>query len=223
MRSLDDIADKSAEAEMHTFIIRDELSRAAEVIRNGGLVAVPTETVYGLAANAFDPDAVQRIYDVKGRPEYKPISLLISGMEDVERLAVNIPGEAKLLAERFWPGPLTMVLRKDRSVPEIVTAGGDTVGLRCPDHPQTLGLIKLAGLPLAAPSANPSGSESPKDFDKVMEYFDGKIDCAIDGGRCSVGSESTILDMTTYPFRIIRQGSLPREKLASILGEDKIL
>ncbi len=204
---------------MYTLLIKENLAAAAEILKKGGLVAVPTETVYGLAANAFDAAAVQRIYDVKGRPEYKPISLLISGVEDIERLSADVPDEARTLGERFWPGPLTMVLKKESSVPDIVTAGGDTVGLRCPDHPMTLELIRISGLPLAAPSANPSGFESPKDFQKVMEYFDGKIECAVDGGRCSVGSESTILDMTVRPFRILRQGSLPKYELIKLLGE----
>ncbi len=204
---------------MTTLLITDDnMAPAAGIIQNGGLVGVPTETVYGLAANGLDASAVEKIYAVKGRPETKPISLLVTGMGDAEMFCRDIPDLAYRLAERFWPGPLTMVLRKKENVPDIVTAGGDTVGVRCPDHAKTLGLIGLAGVPLAAPSANLSGGPSPKSAADVLKVFDGKIDAVIDGGPCTVGIESTILDLTSKPPRILRQGGLPAEAIKGVLG-----
>jgi L-threonylcarbamoyladenylate synthase len=199
-------------------ITSDDMTGAADIIKNCGLVAVPTETVYGLAANGLDEKAVLKIYDVKNRPETKPINLLVCGMTDVEKFCREIPDAAFLLAEKFWPGPLTMILKKSESVPEIVTAGGDTVGVRCPDHTKTLELIRLAGVPLAAPSANLSGEPSPKNVDDVLKVFDKKIDAAVDGGLCTVGTESTIVDMTSWPPAILRQGGLPRQRLEETLG-----
>jgi L-threonylcarbamoyladenylate synthase len=205
---------------LKTLLITDnDMTPAAEIIKSGGLVAVPTETVYGLAANGLDGNAVMKIYEVKNRPETKPISLLVSGMADAEKFCREIPDAAYLLAEKFWPGPLTMVLKKRGSVPDIVTAGGDTVGVRCPDHPKTLALIQLAGVPLAAPSANLSGAPSPKNVDDVLKVFDGKIDGAVDGGPCTVGIESTIVDLTVSPARILRQGGLAREAIENVVGK----
>lgn len=200
-------------------ITDSNMAPAAEVIKNGGLVAVPTETVYGLAANGLDGDAVMKIYEVKNRPETKPISLLVSDMADAEKFCRDIPGCAYTLAEKFWPGPLTMILKKRDIVPEIVTAGGDTVGVRCPDHIKTLEIIRLAGVPLAAPSANMSGAPSPKTIDDVLAVFDGKIEAAVDGGVCTVGIESTIIDLTVSPPKILRQGGLPSEAIENALSE----
>ena len=146
---------------MKTEILTNELLRAEEIIKNGGLVAVPTETVYGLAGNGLDEQAVQKIYEVKGRPEVKPLSLMVSGIEDIEKYALNPPPEAYALAEAFWPGPLTIVLKARAFISPTVLAGGSTVGLRCPDSELTLELLKKSGLPLAAPSANPTGEKSP--------------------------------------------------------------
>ena len=203
---------------MKTLIIRDgNVLPAAEIIKQGGLVAVPTETVYGLAANGLDESAVKRLYEVKGRPEQKPISLLVSGMEQAEELCRDIPDEAYKLAKAFFPGPLTMILKKSAAVPGIVTAGGDTVGIRCPRQPLTLEIIKLAGVPLATPSANISGMPSPKDFDRVLGYFNGKIECAVDGGVCDLGIESTIVDLTVKPFVILRAGGLTPEEIKGAL------
>lgn len=203
---------------MKTEIIKEDLSRAAEMIRSGGLVAVPTETVYGLACNGLDREAVDRVYEVKGRPAVKPLSLMVSGAEMMDKFCVEVPKAAKTLAEKFWPGPLTIVLRSAPIVPEIVRAGGDTVGLRCPDHPLTLEALRLAGVPFAAPSANPSGEASPKNAEKVLEYFEGKIEAVIDGGRCGIGTESTIIDMSRTPYRILRQGALPEKTVADALS-----
>ena len=195
---------------MNTQIITTQLSAAAEILRHGGLVAVPTETVYGLAANGMDPAAVARIYQVKGRPEAKPLSLMVRDASAMARCCVDVPQAAYALADRFWPGPLTIVLRAGDAVPELVRAGGETVGLRCPDHPVTLELLRLAGTPLAAPSANPSGEPSPGTADEVLRYFNGRIDAVIDGGACALGRESTVADLSQTPYRILRVGALPR-------------
>ena len=202
---------------METKIITTELDEAARLLREGELVAVPTETVYGLAGNGLDVQAVEAIYEVKGRPAVKPLSLMVPDAEAMDRYCEAVPPQAKALAARFWPGPLTIVLKAKELVPAIVRAGGETVGLRCPDHPMTLELLRCCGLPLAAPSANPSGAESPKTAQKVLEYFDGRIDAVIDGGHCGIGTESTILDMSARPFRILRQGALAAEAIADAL------
>ena len=204
---------------MNTQIIKDELDAAAELLRRGELVAVPTETVYGLAGNGLDEQAVHDIYEVKGRPERKPLSLMVPDAGAMARYCEEIPEQAYALAERFWPGPLTIVLKAKDSVPEIVRAGGETVGLRCPDHPLTLALLKKAQIPFAAPSANPSGAPSPKTAEEVKGYFDGKIAAIVDGGPCGLGKESTLLLMTTKPYRVLRQGALPAEAIADALVE----
>ncbi len=204
---------------MKTLLIKDnDMTAAAVIIQSGGLVGVPTETVYGLAADGLNASAVLKIYDVKGRPETKPINLLVSGMADVELFCRDIPDAAYALAEKFWPGPLTIVLKKKDNVPDIVTAGGDTVGVRCPDHPKTLALIKLAGVPLASPSANLSGQTSPKSAKDVRTVFDGKIDAVVDGGPCQVGIESTIVGLATDEPVLFRLGGLPAEEIEQVLG-----
>ena len=189
---------------MKTQRITTEIAQAADAIRAGQLVAVPTETVYGLAGNGLDPKAVAQIYEVKGRPSVKPLSLMVHDASAMARYCAPVPQAAYTLAEAFWPGPLTIVLRAKDCVPEIVRAGGQTVGLRCPDHPATLALIEAAQLPLAAPSANPSGAPSPKTADDVLAYFDGQIAAVIDGGPCGIGRESTLVDLSCTPYRILR-------------------
>lgn len=205
---------------METLWIKEDLPRAAELLRAGGLVAVPTETVYGLAGNGLDERAVHDIYEVKGRPERKPLSLMVPGEDAMERYCEPVPPQAKALAARFWPGPLTIVLTAKPEVPDIVRAGGATVGLRCPDHPMTLELLKLAQIPFAAPSANPSGEPSPRTAEEVGAYFDGQIAAIVDGGPCGIGTESTLIDMAHTPYRILRQGALPAEEIADALVED---
>lgn len=184
------------------------------IMRVGGLVAVPTETVYGLAGNGLDEKAVAEIYEVKGRPEVKPLSLMVHDAALMERYCENVPPQAYTLAKKFWPGPLTIVMKAKPCVPEIVRAGGETVGLRCPDHPLTLELLEKSGVPFAAPSANPSGEPSPKNADSVLKYFDGKIDAVLDGGECGIGCESTLIDLSRTPYRILRQGALPADEIA---------
>ena len=202
---------------MTTEIITENISRAAELIKAGGLVAVPTETVYGLGANGMDEEAVREIYRVKGRPEVKPLSLMVPDSSAFERYCEDVPPEAYILAEAFWPGPLTIVLKAKDCVSETVRAGGQTVGLRCPDHPKTLELLRQCGLPLAAPSANLSGAPSPKSCGDVLDGLDGKIDAVIDGGQCGIGRESTLIDLSRKPFAILRQGALSREEIEAAL------
>lgn len=187
------------------------------IMRGGGLVAVPTETVYGLAGNGLDEKAVAEIYEVKGRPEVKPLSLMVHDAASMVRYCENVPPQAYTLAKKFWPGPLTIVMKAKPCVPEIVRAGGETVGLRCPDHPLTLELLEKSGVPFAAPSANPSGEPSPKNADSVLKYFDGKIDAVLDGGECGIGCESTLIDLSRTPYRILRQGALPADEIADAL------
>ena len=203
---------------MKTEILTNDIPRASEIIRAGGLVAVPTETVYGLAGNGLDPDAVERIYEVKGRPEQKPLSLMVPGPEAMETLCRDVPAAAYALAARFWPGPLTIVLpaRTDR-IPSVVLAGGDTVGLRCPQSGKTLALLRDCGLPLAAPSANPSGAESPKTAEEVLGYFRDEIEGVIDGGPCELGRESTIVSLTGEGLRFLRAGALPEKDIRRCL------
>ena len=204
---------------METKIFHGAADEAAEIIKTGGLVAVPTETVYGLAGNGLDEEAVKQIYEVKGRPQVKPLSLMVPGAEAMDRYCEDVPQGARLLAERFWPGPLTIVLKAKDFIPSIVLAGGDTVGLRCPDHAMTLELLKKEGVPFAATSANPSGEESPKTAQKVWDYFSGKIEGIIDGGECGIGRESTIISMAQKPYGILRQGALAEKEIASALTE----
>lgn len=201
---------------------RGQGALAAELLRMGRLAAVPTETVYGLAADAAQDGAVQAVYEAKGRPESKPLNLLVDGMDMAETVCRDIPEDAYKLAEAFWPGPLTMVLWGNKTLPPIVTAGGDTQGVRCPDHPDALTVIRALGRPLACPSANLSGKPSPKSAGEVLGQLAGKIDAVLDGGPCGVGVESTILDLTVMPYRILRQGGLSREKLEAVLGPGRL-
>ena len=208
---------------METKVFINSTGNAAEIVRAGGLVAVPTETVYGLAANGLDAEAVQKIYDVKGRPAVKPLSLMVPGKDAIGTYLVDAPQAAFTLAEKFWPGPLTIVGKAADFIPPIVLAGGSTVGLRCPDNALTRTALEEAGVPFAAPSANPSGEESPKDASRVLRYFDGKIDAVIDGGKCSIGMESTLIDVSTAPYRILRSGALGRNEIADALAEKMIV
>ena len=199
-----------------------EAGKAAALLRAGGLVALPTETVYGLAADATQEKAVQANYDAKGRPEAKPLNVLVDGMGMVEAMCRDIPADAYKLARAFWPGPLTMILWGNGTLPPIVPAGGDTQGERCPDHPAALAVIRTLGRPLACPSANLSGRPSPKSADDVLAQLSGRIAAVLDGGPCSVGVESTILDLTVTPYRILRQGGLSREEIEAVLGPEKL-
>lgn len=194
------------------------LTRAGLVLRNGGLVAFPTETVYGLGGNALDPSAVRRIFAVKGRPADNPLILHCATVREVERLVRELPPVARRLAARFWPGPLTMVLWRRPEVPAVVSAGLPTVAVRIPAHPVALALIESAGVPIAAPSANTSGKPSPTAAEHVLADLDGSIEMIIDAGPTAVGLESTVLDLTAPIPRLLRPGGVTLEDLRRILG-----
>ena len=196
-----------------------QAEQAGAVLRRGGLVGIPTETVYGLGANGLDPEAVERIFAAKGRPQDNPLILHIPSADWLERYCVDIPPAAYALAERFWPGPLTMILRHRPIVPDAVTAGLDTVGMRCPAHPVCRAILAAAGVPVAAPSGNTSGRPSPTTAAGMLEDMDGKIDAIVDGGPCAVGVESTIVDLTETPPRLLRPGGVTLEELEDVLGE----
>ena len=194
------------------------IQQAAAILRHGGLLGIPTETVYGLGANALDETAVLHIFEAKGRPQDNPLILHVPGADWLELYCHDIPPVAYTLAERFWPGPLTMILPRRDIVPLRTTGGLETVGVRCPDHPMTLAIIREAGIPVAAPSGNTSGRPSPTTAQHMLEDMDGKIDGIVDGGPCSVGVESTIIDLTVTPPRLLRPGGLPLEALEEVLG-----
>ncbi len=196
-----------------------DVEEAAAVLRAGGLLGIPTETVYGLGACGLNPGAVRRIFEAKGRPQDNPLILHIPEKTWLDRYCRNIPPEAFTLADRFWPGPLTMILRRRENVPNAVTCGLDTVGVRCPDHPVTLAIIQAAGGPVAAPSGNLSGRPSPTCARHMLEDMAGRIEAIVDGGPCGVGVESTILDLTASVPRLLRPGGLPLEALEEVLGE----
>ncbi|UNC93978.1 L-threonylcarbamoyladenylate synthase [Candidatus Contubernalis alkaliaceticus] len=202
---------------------KKDIQQAAEIIRRGGLVAFPTETVYGLGANAFSAPAVERIFRAKGRPGDNPLIVHISGGEGLGELVSEVPQNFRLLAEKYWPGPLTMVLPKGLRVPREVTAGLDTVALRMPQHPVALALIRTARLPIAAPSANLSGRPSPTTAEHVLEDLAGRIQFLLDGGPCTVGLESTVLDLTHKVPLLLRPGGVTLEQLQETLGEVQVL
>ena len=195
-----------------------ETGQAAARLTRGELVAVPTETVYGLAADATREEAVHANYEAKGRPDTKPLNVLVDGMAMVEQVCKEIPLDAYKLARAFWPGPLTMILKGNGTLPSIVPAGGATQGVRCPDHSATLAVIRALGRPLACPSANLSGHPSPKTAEDVFAQLSGRIGAVLDGGACTVGVESTILDLTVTPYRILRQGGLSRADIEAVVG-----
>ncbi len=201
------------------YLTEKDLPQAAEIIRRGGLVGIPTETVYGLGANGLDPKAVSRIFEAKGRPQDNPLILHITDVSWLERYCKEIPLTAYKLAETYWPGPMTMILPRKDMVPDAVTAGLDTVGMRCPSHILCHELIRLADVPIAAPSGNTSGRPSPTTADHMREDMDGKIDAIVDGGPCSVGVESTIIDLTCTPPRLLRPGGISLEQLRAVLGQ----
>lgn len=192
---------------------------AAAILRRGGLLGIPTETVYGLGADALNEDAVSRIFLAKGRPQDNPLIIHVPDASWLESYCRDVPPAAYRLAERFWPGPLTMILPRRDIVPLQTTGGLETVGVRCPNHPVTLAIIEAAGVPIAAPSGNTSGRPSPTTAAHMIEDMDGRINGIVDGGPCTVGVESTIIDLTVTPPRLLRPGGLPLESLRQVLGE----
>ena len=196
-----------------------ELLEAAEVLRNGGLVAFPTETVYGLGGNALDEKAAGKIYAAKGRPSDNPLIAHISCMEELEPLVSEVSTAGKRLAERFWPGPLTLVFPKSEKVPYGTTGGLETVAVRMPSDPVANRLIRLAGIPVAAPSANTSGRPSPTTAEHVWQDLAGKIEMIVDGGPVGIGLESTIVDVSGDEPVILRPGAITQEMLGELLGK----
>jgi L-threonylcarbamoyladenylate synthase len=201
---------------------RAALAQGSELLRAGRLVAFPTETVYGLGANALDDAAVQRIYEAKGRPAINPIIVHVANIAAARNLALDWPGAAEAIARAFWPGPLTIVVRKRPIVPDIVSAGGDTVGLRVPAHPLALALLERAQIPVAAPSANLSTQVSPTTADHVVRGLGDRVDLIIDGGPTSVGIESTVVDVTGGAPRILRPGMIARDAIARAAGAAEV-
>lgn len=192
---------------------------AAELIKKGELVAIPTETVYGLGANGLDENAVAKIFIAKGRPQDNPLILHVADGKDMEQFCKNIPENAYRLAEKFWPGPLTIVLPAKDIVPKRTTGGLSTVAIRCPDNAVTRAIIRLSGCPIAAPSANISGKPSTTTAAHVLHDHDGKIAAVVDGGACRVGVESTIVDLTEERPRLLRPGGITPEQLMEVLGD----
>ena len=198
---------------------KKDIEEAAQILKAGGLVAFPTETVYGLGGNGLDKEAARKIYAAKGRPSDNPLILHVSKMEEVYPLVENVPEKAKRLMESFWPGPLTLILKKSKIVPLESTGGLDTVAIRCPDNALTLELIERAGLPVAGPSANLSGSPSPTEASHVYHDLSGRIEGILDDGAVGIGVESTILDMSTDRPTLLRPGAITLEDLTEVLGE----
>jgi L-threonylcarbamoyladenylate synthase len=194
------------------------IDQAARVLRGGGLVVFPTETVYGLGANALDPAAVARVFQAKGRPPNNPLIVHVTGADDHGRVASHWPKTANLLAEKFWPGPLTLVLTKHPELPAIVTAHGPTVAMRAPAHPVAQQLLHAAGIPIAAPSANRSGELSPTAADHVVASLNGRVDLILDAGPTAVGIESTVIDLTADPPRLLRPGHISPAQIEAVIG-----
>lgn len=195
-----------------------EIEHAAMLLRDGKLVAFPTETVYGLGANALDAEAVARIFEAKGRPTSSPIIVHVSNFEMVRSVAGEWPPAARALATEFWPGPLTLVLKKTPAVPDVVTAGLNTVGVRMPSHPVALALIEAAGLPIAAPSANRFMQLSPTTAEHVRQGLGDRVNCVLDSGACAVGIESTVLSLASGVPVLLRPGAISRAQIEAVIG-----
>ncbi len=214
------IIDESAHTGNNSEELEQSVLNAARIIKKGGVAAIPTETVYGLAADAFNPEAVARIFEIKGRPAFDPLIVHVTDMKQAALLVQSMPDPARRLAEAFWPGPLTLVLPKKTSVPDIVTSGLPTVAVRCPDHPVALSIIKHAGTPLAAPSANRFGKTSPTTAAHVRTELGEAVDAIVEAPACSVGVESTIISLIQpNKPRLLRPGGLPIEDISKIIGD----
>ncbi len=195
------------------------MKEAADIIKSGNLVSFPTETVYGLGADGLNEKAVKKIFEAKGRPQDNPLILHVDSVEMAEQLVLEVPPAAKLCIDKFWPGPLTILFRRREIVPDIITAGLDTVAIRMPSHPVAISLIRHSGTPIAAPSANTSGKPSPTKAEHVFEDMNGKIPLILDGGETGVGLESTVLDLTGQVPMILRPGGITLEDIRSILPD----
>lgn len=197
----------------------EAIEKAGEILRAGEVVAIPTETVYGLAANAYDGEAVSKIFKAKGRPQDNPLIVHIAKVETLSDLVAEVPKAAEKLAAAFWPGPLTIILPKSEKIPDAVSAGLPTVAVRMPSHPVAHAVIEAAGVPLAAPSANLSGSPSPTNAKYVLDDMQGRIPLILDGGSSAVGVESTVITLATARPRVLRPGGITVEQLRALLGE----
>lgn len=200
----------------------DKIRIAADVIRKGGTAAFPTETVYGLGADALNAEAVRKLFEAKKRPPDNPIIVHVASKKDVYRLARDIPKAAENLMTKFWPGPLTLVLKRSRLVPDITVVGLDTIAIRMPKNKVALALVKESGTPIAAPSANLAGKPSPTTAQHVIEDLAGRIDIILDAGPTKIGVESTVINMTSSPLEILRPGGTPYERLREVLGKVKL-
>lgn len=198
------------------------LTEAATILSSGGIVAIPTETVYGLAGSAFDPSAVKKIFAAKGRPSDNPLIVHIADISEVSTVVSCFPEKAQALAKKFWPGPLTMILPKNKNIPDEVTAGMDSVAVRFPSNKIAKEIIKKAGIPLVAPSANISGKPSPTRFSHVIKDLDGKIDAMVDGGECSIGVESTVISLLDDTPKLLRPGAITPEDIEKVIGKIEI-
>lgn len=203
-------------------LLKSEIKKAADIIKNNGTVIFPTETVYGLGANALNEEAVKKIFIAKGRPSDNPLIVHISKFEDVYDFVLEVPENAKKLAKAYWPGPMTLVMKKKDNIPNVVSAGLDTVGIRLPENKIARKLIKLSGCPIAAPSANLSGSPSPTTFEHVLNDMNGRVDAIIKGKECNVGVESTVIDVTEEIPVILRPGGITAKMIKKICGNVKI-
>ncbi len=192
------------------------VERAIRILKNGGIVAFPTDTIYGLGANAFDEDAVLRIYEAKVRPRNFALTLLLADTSQIKLVAENIPKMAWKLAEKFMPGALTIVLNKSMAVSNMITGEGNTVAVRIPNHPVPIALVKGLGAPITGTSANISGGNNPLTAEDVFKQLRYRVDMIIDGGRCPIGVSSTVLDLTTNPPKIIREGAISRDQIESV-------
>nr|AOE13511.1 TsaC protein (YrdC-Sua5 domains) required for threonylcarbamoyladenosine t(6)A37 modification in tRNA [uncultured bacterium] len=203
-------------------IISKDIQKAVQLLTEDHLVAIPTETVYGLAGNIFSEKAIKSIFSTKQRPFFNPLIVHISSVKSLNDLVTHVPEKAKLLAAAFWPGSMTLVLKKSKTIPDIITAGKDTVAIRVPNHPITLELLKKIPFPLAAPSANPFGSISPTNPVHVENYFKNSIKMVLDGGSCTNGIESTIIGFENEEPVIYRLGALPLEEIEAVVGKISI-
>ncbi len=199
------------------------VEEAARLLRAGEIVGIPTETVYGLAADATNADAVKKIFEAKGRPQDNPLIVHISQMEELPGVVREIPPQAQLLAKAFWPGPLTIIMKKSAAIPAETCAGLDTVAVRMPSHPVAREIIRACGLPLAAPSANLSGLPSPTTAEHTFRDLDGRVPLIVDGGPCSVGLESTVITVAGDKPSLLRPGYITKEQLEAALGEEVVL
>lgn len=195
------------------------IKEAADAIRRGELVIFPTETVYGLAADALNHEAVKMVMEAKGRPERQPLPVQIASLDDILKVAEYIPEKARDLAMRYWPGPLTLVLDKHRDIPDIVTGGRPTVGVRVPDHPVALALVKAVGGPIVATSANVSGNEPPRNAIEAIQEVGEAVEIVLDAGPARLGIASTIVDVSTIPAKLLRKGTISPDEIKSFLGE----